>query len=81
MSIHDTGKLFFSMLGSVCTISECIPRKLRGFLMVVSLDCTNLNFWVRELRSHYLINPKKSSVLVAVEKGEEPIYEKGKSCS
>lgn len=38
----DTGKLFFSTLGSVCTISDCIFRKLRGFLMVVSLDCTKL---------------------------------------
>jgi hypothetical protein len=34
---YDTGKLFFSTLGSVC-----ILRKLRGFLMVVSLDCTKL---------------------------------------
>ncbi|KAE8038669.1 hypothetical protein FH972_011150 [Carpinus fangiana] len=41
-SEYDTGKLFFSTLGSVCTISDCILRKLRGFLMVVSLDCTKL---------------------------------------
>jgi hypothetical protein len=36
------GNYFFSMLGSVCTISDCILRKLRGFLMFVSLDCTKL---------------------------------------
>ena len=41
-SEYDAGKLFFSTLGSVCTISDCILRKLRGFLMVVSLDCTKL---------------------------------------
>jgi hypothetical protein len=41
-SEYDTGKLFFSTLGSVCKISDCILRKLRGFLMVVSLDCTKL---------------------------------------
>ncbi|KAM7512128.1 hypothetical protein LguiB_011003 [Lonicera macranthoides] len=35
-------KLFFSSLGSVSTISDCILRKLRGLLMVVSLDCTKL---------------------------------------
>jgi hypothetical protein len=41
-SEYDTGKLFFSTLRSVCTISDCILSKLRGFLMVVSLDCTKL---------------------------------------
>ncbi|KAI4354792.1 hypothetical protein L6164_003629 [Bauhinia variegata] len=41
-SEYDIGKLFFSSLGSVCTIYDCIFRKLRGFLMVVSLDCTKL---------------------------------------
>ncbi|RDY06872.1 Non-canonical poly(A) RNA polymerase protein Trf4-1, partial [Mucuna pruriens] len=41
-SEYDVGKLFFSSLGSVCTISDCILRKMRGFLMVISLDCTKL---------------------------------------
>lgn len=41
-SEYDIGKLFFSSLGSVCTISDCILRKLRGFFMVISLDCTKL---------------------------------------
>ncbi|KAL5073291.1 hypothetical protein RYX36_012275 [Vicia faba] len=39
-SEYDIGTLFFSSLGSVSTISDCILRKLRGFLMVISLDCT-----------------------------------------
>lgn len=39
---YDKGELFFSKLGSVCTISDCILRKLRGFLKVVSLDYTKL---------------------------------------
>lgn len=38
----DVGKVFFSALGSVSTIADCILRKLRGFLMVISLDCTKL---------------------------------------
>ncbi|KAK2433071.1 Nucleotidyltransferase family protein [Trifolium repens] len=39
-SEYDIGTLFFSSLVSVSTISDCILRKLRGFLMVISLDCT-----------------------------------------
>lgn len=39
-SEYDVETLFFSSLGSVSTISDCILRKLRGFLMVISLDCT-----------------------------------------
>lgn len=35
-------QMFFSSLGSVNSISDCILRKLRGLLMVVSLDCTKL---------------------------------------
>lgn len=35
----DLGKVFFSSLDSVSNISDCILRKLRGFLMVISLDC------------------------------------------
>lgn len=41
-SEYDIENLFFSSLGSVCTISDCILRKMRGFLMVISLDCTKL---------------------------------------
>lgn len=41
-SAYDERRVFFSTLESLCTISDCILRKLRGFLMVVSLDCTKL---------------------------------------
>ncbi|GAV62042.1 NTP_transf_2 domain-containing protein/PAP_assoc domain-containing protein [Cephalotus follicularis] len=41
-SEYDVTKLFFSTFGSVSTISDCVFRKLRGFLMVLSLDCTKL---------------------------------------
>ncbi|KAL5539403.1 hypothetical protein UlMin_044722 [Ulmus minor] len=36
------GRIFFSTLGSLCTVSDFILRKVRGFLMVISLDCTKL---------------------------------------
>ncbi|KGN56351.1 uncharacterized protein LOC101221970 isoform X3 [Cucumis sativus] len=32
--------LFYSTLGSICAIPDCILRKLREFLMFISLDCT-----------------------------------------
>lgn len=48
--VCDKGKIFFSTLGSVCTISDCIFRKLRGFLMVVSLDCTKLELLGEEIK-------------------------------
>lgn len=46
---YDIGTLFFSSLSSVCTISDCILRKIRGFLMAVSLDCTKLELLEEEL--------------------------------
>ncbi|GMH17223.1 hypothetical protein Nepgr_019064 [Nepenthes gracilis] len=39
---YDREKLFFSSLDSVDTIWDCISRKLRGMLMVVSLDSTKI---------------------------------------
>lgn len=39
---YDEEKLFYSTVGSVSTIADCISRKLRGLLMVVSLDCIKL---------------------------------------
>lgn len=36
----DSEKLFFSSLESVNTLSDCVLRKLRGLLMIISLDCT-----------------------------------------
>jgi hypothetical protein len=41
-SEYDTSHIFFSMLGSLGTLSDCILRKLRGLVMVISLDCTRL---------------------------------------
>lgn len=41
-SEYDRDKIFFSTLGSISTISDCIFRKLRGLLMVVWLDFTKL---------------------------------------
>ncbi|EOX96314.1 Nucleotidyltransferase family protein isoform 1 [Theobroma cacao] len=38
----DMGKVFFSALGSISTFTDSILRKLRGILMVISLDCTKL---------------------------------------
>lgn len=37
---HIDGKIFFSSLDAVSTTSDCVLRKLRELLMVVSLDCT-----------------------------------------
>ncbi|KAF1876612.1 hypothetical protein Lal_00021171 [Lupinus albus] len=48
-SEYDVGKLFFSSLGSVCTISDCILRKMRGFMMAISLDCTRLELLDEEV--------------------------------
>ncbi|XP_050387104.1 uncharacterized protein LOC126803343 isoform X2 [Argentina anserina] len=39
---YDKGKFFYSTLSSISTISDFILRKLRGFLMVLLLDCTKL---------------------------------------
>ncbi|KAB2002738.1 hypothetical protein ES319_D11G086300v1 [Gossypium barbadense] len=38
----DVGKVFFSSLSSVSSIIDSILRKLRGYLMFISLDCTKL---------------------------------------
>ncbi|KAK4849669.1 hypothetical protein QYF36_027137 [Acer negundo] len=42
---HDIEKIFFSTLGSINTISDCVLRKLRGLLMVISLDCTKIELF------------------------------------
>lgn len=58
-SEYDVGKLFFSSLGSVCTISDCILRKMRGFLMVISLDCTKIELLGEELDNSSSGKPKE----------------------
>lgn len=42
---YDTEKIFYSSLSSLCTISDCICRKLCGLLMVISLDCTKIELF------------------------------------
>ncbi|XP_063947905.1 uncharacterized protein LOC108218607 isoform X2 [Daucus carota subsp. sativus] len=44
-SEHANEELFFSSLGSVNSTSNFVFRKLRGLLMVVSLDCTKLELF------------------------------------
>ncbi|XP_052192225.1 uncharacterized protein LOC127801296 isoform X2 [Diospyros lotus] len=41
-SEFDKERVFLSSLASISTISDFIFRKLRGLLMVISLDCTKL---------------------------------------
>lgn len=47
-SEYDSAKIFFSTLSSICTVSDSILRKVRGFLMVISLDCTKLELIAEE---------------------------------
>ncbi|KAK3018176.1 hypothetical protein RJ639_002794 [Escallonia herrerae] len=56
----DREKLFFSSLGSISTISDCIFRKLRGLLMVVSLDCTRLEL-LEDGKSYPTRRPKEKN--------------------
>lgn len=55
-SEYDKGKLFYSTLSSISTISDFILRKVRGFLMVILLDCTKLELLAEGDKSL----PKKS---------------------
>ncbi|KAK2977826.1 hypothetical protein RJ640_017490 [Escallonia rubra] len=56
----DREKLFYSSLGSISTISDCIFRKLRGLLMVVSLDCTRLEL-LEDGKSYPTKRPKEKN--------------------
>lgn len=58
----DNEKLFFSSLDSVSTISDRILRKLRGLLMVVSLDSTKFEL-LKEDNKKFV--PSKSKEKVA----------------
>lgn len=42
---YDVEKIFFSTLSFISTITDGILRKLRGLLMIVSLDCTKLELF------------------------------------
>ncbi|XP_071722479.1 uncharacterized protein [Rutidosis leptorrhynchoides] len=76
---YDVEKLFFSAFGSISTISDCILRKLRGFLMVISLDCTKLEL-LREGNNTIKPAPKKSKEKPASgsRKKERPIVRESK---
>lgn len=39
---HESERLYFSSLESISSISDCILRKLRVVLMVISLECTKV---------------------------------------
>ncbi|KAI3416829.1 uncharacterized protein J3R85_015098 [Psidium guajava] len=41
-SDFDGGKVFFSSLNAIGTISDCILAKLRAFLVILYLECTKL---------------------------------------
>ena len=58
-SEFDKGKIFFSTFISVSTVSDFILRKVRGLLMVISLDCTKLELIAEENSN---LSPLKSKV-------------------
>lgn len=67
----DYRVLFFSSLSSVSSVSDCIHRKLRGFLSVLYLDCTK----------HELLEEKSAKLLpnkVKERSGSCPRKKKGK---
>ncbi|KAI3693262.1 hypothetical protein L6452_33094 [Arctium lappa] len=64
----DEEALFFSSLGSVSTISDRILRRLRGLLMVVSLDFTKLEL-LEDLSSTKSVKKPKQK-LVSGKKGK-----------
>lgn len=55
----DKEKLFFSSLDSVNTVSDSILRKLRGLLMVVSLDSTKVELLEEENKKFMPNKPKE----------------------
>ncbi|XP_038682245.1 uncharacterized protein LOC119982767 isoform X2 [Tripterygium wilfordii] len=41
-SDHNIGKVFFTTLGCLGTTSDCVLRKMRALIMVISLDCMKI---------------------------------------
>ncbi|KAF8379237.1 hypothetical protein HHK36_028669 [Tetracentron sinense] len=68
-SEYEKEKLFFSTLYSVHTISDGILRKLRGLLMVVSLDCTKLEL-LGEGNLNSPLNKSKEKLAVGNRRGK-----------
>nr|GEV81902.1 nucleotidyltransferase family protein isoform 4 [Tanacetum cinerariifolium] len=58
----DDETLFFSSLGSVSTISDRLFRRLRGLLMVISLDFTKLELLEDLSSTSSVKKPKQKSV-------------------
>ncbi|XP_074272967.1 uncharacterized protein LOC141596656 [Silene latifolia] len=57
----DKEKIFFSSLGSVNSVSDVILRKIRGLLMVVSLDSTKFELLEEENRKTTITKSKEKS--------------------
>lgn len=47
-SEFDQENVLFSSLESITTVSDCVYRKIRGLLMVISLDCTKIELFEEE---------------------------------
>lgn len=71
-SEHANEELFFSSLGSVNSTSNFVFRKLRGLLMVVSLDCTKLELFEE-------VNGKRSTKKCTEKSSATSCRKKGKS--
>ncbi|XP_058221627.1 uncharacterized protein LOC131331748 isoform X4 [Rhododendron vialii] len=54
-------RVLFSSLPFVSTVSDCIFRKLRGLMMVVSLDCTKLEL-LEEVNSNLPMKKSKEKI-------------------
>lgn len=68
-SRYDEDKLFFSSLASVSTTSDCILRKLREILMVISLDCTKFEL-LEEGKMSSSIKKQKEKLGTTKKKGK-----------
>nr|XP_043629126.1 uncharacterized protein LOC122600473 [Erigeron canadensis]XP_043629127.1 uncharacterized protein LOC122600473 [Erigeron canadensis] len=66
----DEESLFFSSLGSLSTISDRLLRRLRGLLMVVSLDFTKLELLEDLSSTKSVKKPKSKSKSVSGKKGK-----------
>jgi len=60
-------RVLFSSLPFVSTVSDCIFRKLRGLMMVVSLDCTKLEL-LEEVNSNFPMKKSKEKIGAASRK-------------
>lgn len=60
-------RVLFSSLPFVSTVSDCVFRKLRGLMMVVSLDCTKLEL-LEEANSNFPMKKSKENIGAASRK-------------